>query len=378
MEIIIFLISFFVIFYVFFIYPVILLIRPTIKYKCNKENEFFKPFVSILIPAYNEEKHIKAKLQNTLSQDYFDGYYEIILTSDGSTDQTVPIALSFKDNRIKVIENKKRGGKNNALNKAIDVARGEIIVFTDANALFTKDSIRKLVRHFKDKSVGLVCGYLKYVKGGETNVGEGEGLYFRYESWIKKLESRWGAVSVVTGAIYAIRRELASYLEPDIANDFAHPVQVGAKGYKVLFEPEAIAYEKPTLSITEEFRRRVRIVTRGFTAFARYWKKYRILAGVRGFCFISHKLLRWFTPIFLMALFITNIFLEGFFFHVTFWLQMTFYGAAILGLFVRRGWGKIFAIPFYFCMINLAALMGFLNFLLGKQQAIWDVASTTR
>jgi cellulose synthase/poly-beta-1,6-N-acetylglucosamine synthase-like glycosyltransferase len=367
-----------ILFYIYFLYPIVLSVKRFDVDTLESPLESPVPFVSIIIPAYNEEKHIEEKLRNTLTQEYPEDQIEIIVTSDGSTDQTVSIAHSFRNKRIKVIENKTRGGKNSALNIALEDASGEIIIFTDANALFVKNALKKLVGHFRDQRVGLVCGHLKYIKGSISHVGKGEGLYFRYESWIKRLESRWGAVSVVTGAIYAIRKEFALPLEPDIANDFAHPVQVGAKGYKVLFEPKAIAYEQSTESILEEFRRRARIVTRGFTAFARYWKRYRMLSGIRGFCFISHKLIRWFTPFFLVGLFITNIFLKGIFFNITLALQIAFYMAAIIGIITRRGWGKAFAIPFYFCMINFAALVGFVNFLRGRRQAVWEVAKTTR
>ena len=129
---------------------------------------------------------------------------------------------------------------NAALNATESKAKGDILVFTDANAIFVESAVRKLVSHFKDPSIGLVCGHLKYLKNQGDNVGRGEGLYFKYESFLKRLESRWGAVVVVTGSIYAIRRSLWAPLEPDVANDFAHPVQVGAKGYKVVFEPQAI------------------------------------------------------------------------------------------------------------------------------------------
>jgi cellulose synthase/poly-beta-1,6-N-acetylglucosamine synthase-like glycosyltransferase len=364
--------------YIYLLYPLILSLKRISQVERRSSEDADLSSVSLIIPAYNEEKNILEKLQNALEQNYPVDRYEIILTSDGSTDKTVPLARSLGDQRIEVVENYPRQGKNVAINKALSKAKGEIIIFSDANALFVKDAVKKLVMHFVDPSVGLVCGHLKYTKGEGTSVGKGEGLYFRYESWIKRLESAWGAVAVVTGSIYAMRRDLVSLLESDVANDFVHPVQVGAKGYKVLFEPEAIAYEQATASISEEFRRRARIVTRGFTAFARYWREYRILEGARGFCFISHKLLRWFSPVFLMALFMTNLFLKGRFFEITFWLQTIFYGAAFCGFFVRQGWGRIFAIPFYFCTINLAALVGFINFLSGKRQAIWEVATTTR
>ena len=364
--------------YVYLFYPLVLSVKRERERLDDENNSPFLPFVSILIPAHNEEKHIAKKIQNALDQDYPNDRLEILIASDGSTDRTVPIAKSFNDPRIKVIEPEQRQGKNAVLNEVAPFARGEILVFTDANALFNDKAIKKLVAHFNDEKVGLVCGHLKYLKDLGGNVGKGEGLYFRYESLIKRLESRWGAVPVVTGSIYAIRKGLFVPLDLDVANDFAHPVQVGAKGYKVVFEPEAVAYERTTASISEEFKRRTRIVTRGFTAFGRYWKRYHMLRGVRGFCFVSHKLLRWFVPFFLIALFVTNLCLEDAIFRFTLWAQIAFYGAAFCGIFIRGKWGKPFVVPFYFCMINLAALVGFVNYLRGRRQAVWDVATTTR
>ena len=365
--------------YIYFLYPLVLSLKRVDEVSGDFPSDTILPFVSIIVPAYNEEKQIVEKLQNTFAQDYPKDRYEILVTSDGSTDATVALAKALEDKRVRVIENTERKGKNHAINKALTEVRGEILVFTDANALFSTNALTKLVNPFGDPTVGLVCGRLHYLKGEGTHVGKGEGLYFRYESWIKRQESRWGAVSVVTGAIYAIRRELATLLEPDVANDFAHPVQVGSKGYKVVFEPDAVALERATESLQEEFHRRVRIVTRGFTAFGKYWKKYGLLQGKRGFCFVSHKLLRWFAPIFLLGLFLSNLFLlENAFFLVTLWAQVLFYVTAVFGIFVKRRIPKILVIPFYFCMINLAALVGFFLYLRGKRQSVWNVAASTR
>jgi poly-beta-1,6-N-acetyl-D-glucosamine synthase len=368
-----------VLFYIYFFYPLILAISGAMGQKDGVIEDDRLPTVTIIVPAFNESKNIIKKLENGLAQKYPKHLYEVIVTSDGSTDDTVALARSLQDERIKVVENAHRRGKNNAINEVLKEANGEIIVFTDANALFSNDAIARLVQHFSDASVGLVCGHLKYLKGNDTGVGKGEGLYFRYESWIKRQESKWGSVSVATGSIYAIRKGLALPLSPDVANDFAHPAQVGAMGYKVIFEPGAIAYEQATKSIREEFRRRARIVTRGFTAFGKYWKSCRLLQGKRGFCFVSHKLLRWFAPFFLAGLFFSNLFLEGYLFRFTMISQLVFYGAATLGIFVRKGPGaKALAVPFYFCMINLAALIGFFSYLRGKRQTFWEVAATTR
>jgi cellulose synthase/poly-beta-1,6-N-acetylglucosamine synthase-like glycosyltransferase len=334
--------------------------------------------VTLFISVHNEEKVILRKIENSLALDYPREKLEIMIASDGSTDRTSRIVKEFLDRGVVFFESFERSGKNATINKYINRARGEIIIFTDANSFYMQDAVRKLVRNFFDGSVGCIVGKLKYVDE-KTAVGKGEGLYFRYESMIKGLESRLGTVVAATGSIYAIRRELFTPLDMDVANDFAHPIQIAARGYKVVFEPEAIAYEQATSSIFEEFRRRARIVTRGFTAFGKYWRSYCMLRGMRGFCFVSHKLLRWFVPFFLIALFIANLFLlDSPFFKITFYAQLSFYIAAFLGIFIKGKKGKLFVIPFYFCMINLAALTGFINYLRGRRQAVWEVAKTTR
>ena len=347
----------------------------------NKNNikssqETCKLKVSVLIPAFNEELGIKNKIKNLVKQDYPKNKLEIIIASDGSHDRTVIFAKSFRDDRIKILDSQNRRGKNAVLNDAVKMTSGDILIFTDANAHFKKDSVKQLVDPFIDPKVGLVCGHLKYIKKSEDNVAEGEGLYFRYEAFIKNLESELGVLPVVTGAIYAIRRDLFTELENEVANDFAHPLQVGAEGYKVVFASDAIAFEKATESNREEFWRRVRIVNRGFTAIFKYWGKYNIYRGLRGFTYLSHKLLRWFVPLYLLSFFIINLFLlDAVFFKITFLIQVIFYLLAILGIFLK---GKLFAIPFYFCLINIAALLGFLHFLFGKRFSIWEIANSTR
>jgi cellulose synthase/poly-beta-1,6-N-acetylglucosamine synthase-like glycosyltransferase len=366
---------FLILLYIYFGYPLVLRLLPGRRWVERIQADVELPKVSVLTAAHNEEIHISNKVRNVLEQEYPPEKCEIIVSSDGSVDRTVEIARSFQSSRVKVVENTERGGKNSALNNAIDHAAGEILIFTDANAMFGRDAILKLVNRFQDPEIGLVCGNLRYLKEGEANVGKGEGLYFRYESLLKELESRLGAVAVVTGSIYAIRRTLWEPLESDVANDFAHPVQVGAMGYKVVFEREAVAWEKTTASKDEEFKRRTRIVTRGFTAFGKYWRKYRMLRGLRGFCFVSHKLLRWFAPFFMIGLLCSNVFLEGGLFKTTLFLQLAFYCFALCGAFVES---RVFVVPLYFCMINLAALVGFFNYLRGGRKAVWDVAKTTR
>ena len=365
-----------IIVYVYIGYPILLMIL-NLERKANLIKNEFTPTVTLFIPVYNEAKIIKEKISNSLALDYPKEKLQIIVASDGSNDDTVNIVKDFLGEGVILLESVKRCGKNSIINEYLPQCNGEIIVFTDANAFFNMDAIKKLVRNFNNETVGCVVGNLRYVDE-KTSIGKGEGLYFRYESLIKKLESRHGTLVAATGSIYAIRKKQFTQLDLDVANDFAHPIQLAAMGYKILFEPEAIAHEKATSSAADEFKRRSRIVTRGITAFMRYWRPYHMLRGMWGFCFISHKLLRWFIPFFLIVIFLSNIFLRSPFFKFTLYSQFAFYFMALIGVFFKSRLGRFFAIPHYFCVINLAAFIGIMRYFSGKRQAIWEVAKTTR
>ncbi|MBI4855347.1 MAG: glycosyltransferase family 2 protein [Acetobacterium woodii] len=366
---------FLLVFYVYAVYPLVLRII-NFSGKSSK-NEEITPSVTLFVPVYNEAGVIKEKILNSLDLNYPKDKLEIIVASDGSTDETVSIARDFFNEEMVIFDDKERKGKNYVINKYIPKCSGKIIVFTDANSFFDRNAIKKLVRDFSDERVGCVVGNLKYVDK-KTSVGKGEGLYFRYESMIKMLEGRHGTLVAATGSIYAIRKSLFIPLDSDVANDFAHPIQIAARGYKVVFESEAVAYEKATSSSDEEFKRRARIVTRGITAFLRYRERYRMLRGMWGFCFISHKLLRWLVPFFLIVLFLTNLFLHSTFFKFTLYSQIGFYSAALTGAFFKEKIGRFFSIPFYFCLINSAALIGIIRYLRGSRESVWEIAKTTR
>jgi len=364
-----------IIFYIYIGYPLVLRMANFTGQITKKEN--ITPHVTLFIPAHNEQKVIREKIENSLALDYPTDKFEVIVASDGSGDSTASIVKDFIERGVILFETKERRGKNFSINEFIPRCHGEIIVFTDANSFFEPDAIRHLVRNFGDKSVGCVVGNLRYTDE-ETSVGQGEGLYFRYESMIKELESRYGTLVAATGSIYAIRKTLFTPLDLDVANDFADPIQIAAKGYKILFEPEAIAYEKATSSTADEFKRRARIVTRGMTAFVRYWRSYHMFKGMWGFCFISHKLLRWFIPFFLIAIFLSNLLLHSIFFRFTLYSQFVFYSIALIGIPFNRRLGRPFVVPYYFCVINAAAFVGILKYLSGKRESIWEVAKTTR
>jgi cellulose synthase/poly-beta-1,6-N-acetylglucosamine synthase-like glycosyltransferase len=337
------------------------------------------PRITVFVPAHNEGGVIGEKIENCLRLEYPRDRFEVVVASDGSSDDTAEIARRYEPAGVRVFESHGRGGKNSVINAFLPQTTGEIVVFTDANSFFEPQAMRRLASRFADPTVGCVVGNLVYVDQ-RTQAGRGEGLYFRYESAMKRLESKLGALVAATGSIYAIRRTLFSPLDPDVANDFAHPIQIQAQGWQVVFEAGAVATEKATGAIREEFSRKVRIVTRGLTAFFRYHRRFRMLRGTWGFCFVSHKLLRWFTPLYLLtALGATTVAAAangGFL-----WLlcgQLMFYALALAGwAFPGRG-GRLLTIPFYFSMINLAALVAIVSYLRGTRRTTWASAPTTR
>ena len=369
-----------IVLYVYVGYPLFLIILSFFKKEKKegeKEGKIYPP-VALIISVYNEEKVIEEKIKNTLTLNYPEDMLEIVLVSDGSEDRTNEIIRNYssKFDNIKLYVVKPHLGKNIALNKILPLISSEIIIFSDANSMYEKDSIKRLVRYFADDKIGCVIGELRYINkdGDKFNFDRGEGLYWKYESTIKRLESRLSSVLVANGSIFAIKRELYSVLEPDMANDFQIPMEIGNKGYKIVYEPEAVAYEKSATTSHEEFERKLRIINRGWMIFL---KLHRKINGLRLFEFISHKLLRWLVGIFLILIFLSNIFLTDYpFYMTTFLLQLVFYGMAVIGIFFTKY--KVFYLPFYFCLINFASLIALFNFLRGKRYITWKSASTTR
>jgi len=345
------------------------------------ESEFQKiPYVTIFIAAHNEEAVIKEKIMNALSLNYPSKYLQIVVASDGSTDSTENILQSFDNTQVTVFINKTNIGKNAIINKYIPKTKGDIIVFTDSNALFSNNSIKYLVECFSDYRVGCVGGKLKYLKGS-TGVAKGEGLYFRYENFIRNLEGLCGNLIGCNGAIYAIRKELYIPVPNHVPNDFYHPLSVLKRGFCSVFEQQAVAYEKPSESQGEEFNRRKRIVTRSFGALVEISKKYGFFNGKGLFNLISHKILRWFGLPMMLIFFLVNGFLISKPLFLGFFLfQILFYLFGFFGYFLNCfGYKtKLFYIPFYFLLINFAGVSGLIDYFKGKRTITWTSAKTTR
>lgn len=365
--------------YGYIIYPLILLLtRSTVHGKrlaVSGEREF-SPSVSLLVSAYNEEKVIGPKIENLLELEYPRENLEIVIVSDGSTDETDNIVKTFAGRGVRLIRLEGRNGKVNTINKAVPQLKGEIAVFSDANTFYNKDAVKKLVRNFEDKTIGCVCGELHFYNEKQNEVGNLEGFYWRYEQFLKRNEGARGSLLGANGGIYAIRKTLFIPLPSDtIVEDFVLPMKILENGYKVIYEPEAIAYEETSHRIVQEMERRIRIGAGDFQALLLTWRLLNPMCGFTAISYFSHKIIRWFAPFLLIGIFASNTALaEDTFYHTILLLQCIFYFAAIAGRILARMniRLKILGLPYYFVSMNIALFLGFIRFCTGSQRVTWN------
>lgn len=335
------------------------------------------PFVTLIISAHNEEATIARTLQSAIDQDYPKDRLEILIGSDGSEDRTNEIVKSFESQGVRLAAFSERRGKLSVLMDCVGMARGEVLALSDANTLLRRDALKMIARHFQRPGIGGVCGELRLTtpEGGEAD----EGLYWRYEQILKLLESRLDSTLGANGAIYAVRRELFPKLAPNlITDDFVIPMKVRARGFRVIYDPEAVALEEAPAQAGDEFRRRLRIGAGNWQALWQCWTVLLPWKGFVAFAFFSHKLLRWLAPFMMIAGLIANLYLlDGLFWRYVLGAQILFYAAAGLGwLFhrLRLPQGPL-RIVWYFAMINVALGVGLLRGVFGLQRAAWNRTS---
>lgn len=321
---------------------------------------------------------MQQKIDNSLDIDYPPELFEIIFVSDGSFDGTDEIIQQNNDPRIKLVRQEGRLGKTSALNLAVPRAQGEYIVFSDANAMYQPDAIKKLIRNFQSPEVGYVVGAAIYTDGKESSAAESENSYWEYELAIKKMESDLHSVVGGDGAIYAIRKNLYFTLDVKDINDFVNPLQIIEQGYRGIFEPEAQCLEETANNFQKEARRKERIVNRSFRGLMKVKSVLNPFKfGIFSFQVISHKLLRWFIPVFLLIIAMGSIALsyhEYRIFQLLYILEMAFLWFAIVG-YIKQNQSSIPAIffyPFYFLMVNFYSLVGIIKALSGNIQVTWS------
>lgn len=334
------------------------------------------PSVSLLIAAHNEESSIGAKLENSLALDYPPERLEIVVVADGCSDRTCAIVRGFAERGVVLVEQTPRQGKASALNLGLQHVHGEIVLFSDANAMYRPEVPRLLVRHFADPAVGMASGVKCVV--GPDGAGKGEGLYWRYEGLLKRLDSRLSSAMGATGEIFAMRRTLWTPVPPDtIIEDFAISMGLVRAGHRVVYDPAAISEEPPSPSIEEEFKRKVRIVAGAWQAIVRMWPLLLPRLGWTWFQYVSHRVLRWIVvPWLLPLLLLANVALSiGSPLYASLLdAQLLFYALAIAGYWAQRRGAcpKLLYVPFYFAFLNFSAQAGAVRYFRRAQPVTWE------
>lgn len=344
----------------------------------------FLPKVTLAIPAYNEISCIESKLKNSFSLDYPSDKLEVLFVTEGSNDGTSEYILSLLSSypTMKMIGGDVRRGKIEAMNIAMKTIDSPIVIFTDANTDLNNQVIKNIVRHFQDPNVGAVAGEKRIAtEGSEAAAGAGEGLYWKYESFLKKLDTELYSVVGAAGELFAVRTHLFGEVEKDtLLDDFMVSLRIAAKGYRVIYEPDAFASERPSFSIQDEMKRKVRIASGGFQSIARLGFLFNIFKyGLLSFQYVSHRAMRWAVapfclPIILLSnlalviiepVLIYQLFMDG---------QIVFYLLAIMGYYLenKKIRIKILFVPFYFSFMNYCAIKGYLRYKNGLTSGIWE------
>jgi cellulose synthase/poly-beta-1,6-N-acetylglucosamine synthase-like glycosyltransferase len=356
-------------------YPALLILVGAL-FRRRTPDANYCPSISVLIAAYNEEKNIAKKLEQTLALDYPANKCEVLVLSDGSTDGTDEIVRSFGDPRVRLLRMGKRRGKTHAQNEGSKLAKGEILIFSDATTVYHPQALRYLACNYQDNKVGAVTGRNQYFDPGQQSpTGLGTVAFWNYENVIKTMQSRIRTLSGCVGCIYSVRKCAYTELADDVISDLVQPLWVIQKGYRVVFENRALACEETTGSTAEEFSMRVRVVTRGMRGLLsvpELLKPWRY--GWVSFQLYSHKVLRWLAPLFLLGSLVSSVFADSApWVHTVLGLQLAFYAAALLAVVVpiHRPW-KLLGIPLYFCTLNVAALVSVFELLRGRKYVVWE------
>ena len=390
----------FIVFYSYIGYGIVLGIVVKLKILFNHSvapPQYIEPEVTFLVAAYNEEQWIEDKIRNSLALDYPKDKIQFFFVTDGSNDSTPDRIINFKNiegrnpdtfgtegYHIELFHQPERRGKIAAVERVMPFVKTPIVVFTDANTDINPDAIKKIVRHYADEKVGAVAGEKRVQMSGEAS-GAGEGIYWKYESVLKKWDAQLYSAVGAAGELFSIRTNLYQPVEKDtLIEDFVMTMRIAERGYKIVYESEAYAVEGHSANVKEELKRKIRISAGGLQA---VWRLRSLLNpfkyGVLSFQYISHRVLRWtLAPLALPLIFILNwqLILRGGnwtnFYTVIFWAQIVFYLSAALGWFFEQFKVKVkaFYVPYYFCMMNYSVYRGFGRLVAGSQSVVWEKA----
>ncbi len=357
----------------------------SVKNRVSENNVSFEPATTLVVAAYNEEDIIARKIENCLEIDYPQDKLHIIFIADGSSDNTVKIIQQYP--RIQLLYEAKRSGKVEAINRAMPFVKTDYTIFCDANTFLNKDSVKAIVRHYANEKTGAVAGEKKVADLNNVNADmaakDGEGLYWKYESKLKKIDSDFYSVVGAAGELFSIRTHLFEPLAANILlDDFIMSMEICRQGYRVVYEPAAFATEAPSLSMKDEQKRKIRISAGGFQSILMLTPLLNIFKyGRLSFLYISHRVSRWvLCPVLLPVIFICNALLvfnhAPVLYIALFLLQCIFYTAAIAGWLLSLKNKKIsmLYVPYYFVFMNVALYIGFSRFLSNKQTVLWHKA----
>jgi cellulose synthase/poly-beta-1,6-N-acetylglucosamine synthase-like glycosyltransferase len=336
-----------------------------------------EPTVTVIITAYNEERDLAAKLDNTLALEYPADKLEILVASDCSSDRTDEIARSYAARGVRLHRQAERLGKTAAQNAAVELARGDVLLFSDATTLYRPDVLRAMAPNFADPTVGCVAGKLIYVDPASTSTGAGAKSYWGYETFLKTHESRACSLIGASGCLYAVRRSAYVPLYNEACSDFIIATKMVEQGLRAVYEPAAVCTEETNRQASKEFRMRVRVIAQTYTDL---WRHRALLNPLRGGFYsielLSHKVMRYLVPVFLALTFVSSLALAraGWFYALAAAAQTAFYAAAALGwLAGRAGVGpRLLALPAYFVLSNAAAVVAFYKFARGERYARWE------
>lgn len=348
----------------------------------------YLPKVTLVVPAYNEMSCIEAKVKNTFGLDYPSEKFEVLFVTEGSNDGTSEYIESLQNqySNLRMIGGDTRRGKIEAMNMAMKTIDTPIVIFTDANTTLNQLVIKNIVRHFQDPVVGAVAGEKRIqTEGSEAAAGAGEGLYWKYESFLKKLDTELYSVVGAAGELFAVRTNLFEHVEKDtLLDDFIISLRIAANGFRVIYEPDAYASERPSFSIQDEMKRKIRIAAGGFQAIARLGFLWNIFKyGLLSFQYVSHRAMRWAVAPFCLPLlvlinaillFTGSELLDIFSYHLLMIAQIAFYILALLGYYLenKKIRVKILFVPFYFSFMNYCAIKGYFRYKNGLTSGIWE------
>jgi len=370
--------------YALLLYILVKLKRIIHKKQENLPSEKFEPEVCLFVTAFNEKDYVHQKVRNSFALDYPQEKIQYLWITDGSDDGTPDLLKAY--NRLEVHHQPERKGKINAMNRGMQYVKAPIVIFSDTNTLLGENAIREIVRKFADEKVGCVAGEKRIAqKEAESAAGAGEGLYWKFESWVKKMDGELNSAVGAVGELFAIRSNLFEEVENDtLLDDFIISLRIAEKGYKIAYSPEAYAEETASLNVKEELKRKIRIAAGGVQTLFRLKELLNPFRfGVLSWQYVSHKVLRWtVAPVSLFILLIVNLLIvvrknlwpEPVWFSTFFYCQLFCYLLAFTGWYFenKKIRMKLLFVPYYFLSINYAAILGIFRYFKGKQTVNWE------